>query len=64
MSTTRALLADFRRRKHLPEKFILFVGTLEPRKNVAAIVKAYSQLRKRDALPHALVLVRQQGLAL
>ena len=61
MLTTPAALADFRERNHLPEHFILFVGTLEPRKNAAALVKAYTQLRKKDALPHALVLCGSPG---
>jgi glycosyltransferase involved in cell wall biosynthesis len=34
----------FRIRRELPERFILFVGTLEPRKNVVRLVEAYSQL--------------------
>ncbi|MDP1883792.1 MAG: glycosyltransferase family 1 protein [Candidatus Moranbacteria bacterium] len=33
----------------LPYKFILFLGTIEPRKNIAAIVAAYSQLQKDAA---------------
>ncbi|MFA7209118.1 MAG: glycosyltransferase family 1 protein [Parcubacteria group bacterium] len=32
----------------LPYKFILFLGTIEPRKNIAAIIAAYNQLQ-RDA---------------
>jgi glycosyltransferase involved in cell wall biosynthesis len=39
-------LAEFRRRKGLPEEFILYVGTLEPRKNVERLVQAYSLLRR------------------
>lgn len=56
-----ALLADFRRRHNLPEHFVLFVGTLEPRKNVAAIVRAYSLLRKRGIHSHALALAGSKG---
>jgi glycosyltransferase involved in cell wall biosynthesis len=53
-------LAAFRRRHDLPEHFILFVGTLEPRKNVAALVQAYSLLRRRG-IDHALVLAGSKG---
>jgi glycosyltransferase involved in cell wall biosynthesis len=38
----------FRAAKGLPSRFILYLGTLEPRKNVPQIVKAYSQLRSHD----------------
>ena len=33
---------------NLPKKFILFLGTLEPRKNVDSIIKAYNKLRKNN----------------
>jgi glycosyltransferase involved in cell wall biosynthesis len=56
-----AALTAFRERNHLPERFILFVGTLEPRKNAAALVRAYTQLRKKDVLSHALVLCGSPG---
>jgi glycosyltransferase involved in cell wall biosynthesis len=41
-------VADFRRQRGLPERFILFVGTLEPRKNVARLIDAYAQLPSHD----------------
>ena len=34
----------FREERNLPRRFILFVGTLEPRKNVARLVEAYARL--------------------
>jgi glycosyltransferase involved in cell wall biosynthesis len=37
----------FRESKGLPEQFILFLGTLEPRKNVPMLVKAYAAARQR-----------------
>lgn len=54
-------LAAFRQRHNLPEHFVLFVGTLEPRKNVAALVRAYGLLRRRRAISHALVLAGSKG---
>ena len=36
---------EFRRRQGLPARFILFVGTLEPRKNIAGLLEAYARLR-------------------
>ncbi len=49
-----------RERYHLPQWFILFVGTIEPRKNLARLIAAYGQLRQ-TGLPHALVLAGGQG---
>ncbi|PJF45077.1 MAG: glycosyltransferase family 1 protein [Phototrophicales bacterium] len=34
----------FRVRKNLPKRFVLFVGTLEPRKNLSMLLRAYAQL--------------------
>ncbi|MDQ3702112.1 MAG: glycosyltransferase family 4 protein [Chloroflexota bacterium] len=50
----------FRRRKGLPERFILYLGTLEPRKNVDKLVTAYAAAARRG-LPHALVLAGGKG---
>jgi len=44
-------VAEFRSKRGLPERFMLFVGTLEPRKNVARLVEAYARLpQPRPAL--------------
>jgi glycosyltransferase involved in cell wall biosynthesis len=43
-----AEVAAFRRQKDLPERFILFLGTIEPRKNVSRLVEAFSQLLASD----------------
>jgi glycosyltransferase involved in cell wall biosynthesis len=37
-------VAEFRARRGLPDRFILFVGTLEPRKNLIRLVEAFSRL--------------------
>lgn len=54
-------LADFRRRRNLPEKFILFVGTLEPRKNLLMLIQAYAQFRRCTNTGHKLVLGGGRG---
>lgn len=44
-------VAAFRLEQNLPDRFILFVGTLEPRKNVVGIIEGYAQLpRSRPPL--------------
>ena len=40
----------------LPEDFILFVSTIEPRKNVGGLLRAYRRLRDDYKLTPALVL--------
>lgn len=42
-----AAVAEFRRRKGLPERFLLYLGTLEPRKNLEALIAAYARLPER-----------------
>jgi glycosyltransferase involved in cell wall biosynthesis len=45
----------------LPEEFVLFVGTLEPRKNVALLLDAWSLLEDRHGLRPTLVIVGGKG---
>jgi glycosyltransferase involved in cell wall biosynthesis len=45
--TDSAALAAVRARYRLPERFILCVGTLEPRKNLPTLLDAYAALRAR-----------------
>ncbi len=50
--------AAFRAEKGLPDRFMLFVGTLEPRKNLLTLLRAYAMLPTRDV---KLVLVGGKG---
>lgn len=38
---------ELRKRLRLPSSFILFVGTLEPRKNAGGLIRAFAELRKQ-----------------
>ncbi len=51
----------FRQRQGLPEHYILFLATLEPRKNLRLLLDAYALLRGKAALPHVLVLAGAKG---
>ncbi|MCG8346742.1 MAG: glycosyltransferase family 4 protein [Chloroflexales bacterium] len=46
-----AALAAFRAHHSLPEQFVLYVGTLEPRKNLTTLLDAYSQIARQSAAP-------------
>ena len=54
-------VSAFRDRKRLPERFVLYLGTLEPRKNVELLVRAYALLRQRGSVDHELVLAGDRG---
>lgn len=59
--TDKAALAAVRRRLKIPERFLLYVGTIEPRKNLIRLLEAFAALHHRDDIPHALVFVGQRG---
>jgi glycosyltransferase involved in cell wall biosynthesis len=59
--TDRAELDAFRARHGLPERFLLFVGTLEPRKNVTAIFDAIRLLKNDGINGYRLVVVGEKG---
>jgi glycosyltransferase involved in cell wall biosynthesis len=46
-----AAIEAFRRRAGLPERFILFVSTLEPRKNVPTLLDAYARIAASTDAP-------------
>ncbi len=54
------LLQSVRLKYHLPERFMLFVGLLEPRKNLPALLQAFASLPPQQP-PVKLVIVGRQG---
>jgi glycosyltransferase involved in cell wall biosynthesis len=55
------LLHQVREKYHLPDDFILFVSTIEPRKNVPTLLRAYRQLLDSYKRSEALVLAGERG---
>jgi glycosyltransferase involved in cell wall biosynthesis len=45
----------------LDRAYVLYVGTLEPRKNLVRLIRAWHALWRRGAIPHQLVLVGARG---
>ncbi len=54
------LVAAVRARYHLPERYLLFVGTIEPRKNLARLLEAFEAIHA-DGLSDGLVIVGRRG---
>lgn len=42
-----------RKKYRLPEKYILYLGTLEPRKNIVGLIKAYELFRTKNDIRHS-----------
>lgn len=55
------VLAEFRKQKRLPEKFILFTGSIEPRKNLLGLLQAYDMLTPDIKQEYKLVLAGFEG---
>jgi glycosyltransferase involved in cell wall biosynthesis len=53
-----ARLRQIREKYKLPEKFILWVGQIESRKNVSRLLQAFAQIK--NEVPHALVIAGEQ----
>ena len=45
----------------IDREYILYTGTLEPRKNVPALVRAFHMLKREAKIPHRLVLAGKKG---
>lgn len=56
---TAADIGRVRSQYNLPPRFMLFVGVLEPRKNIPSIIEAFSAIA--GAVPHHLVIAGQPG---
>ena len=55
------LLREVRHKYKLPERFILFVGTVEPRKNISRLIEAYHILNSHYRIKEPLVMAGGKG---
>jgi glycosyltransferase involved in cell wall biosynthesis len=53
--------AEFRARLGLPDRYLLFLGTIEPRKNLLTLIEAYATMRGLDPDAPPLVLAGAKG---
>ncbi|GAB4442337.1 MAG: glycosyltransferase family 1 protein [Anaerolineae bacterium] len=56
-----AEVAAFKAARRLPDTFVLFLGTLEPRKNVDGLIRAYAGWRKQQPDAPPLVIAGGKG---
>ena len=58
---SREQVEQFRAARGLPEHFILYLGTLEPRKNVSQLLRAYATLHRNGSDKPKLVIAGAKG---
>jgi glycosyltransferase involved in cell wall biosynthesis len=58
---SRGEVERFRCQQGLPDRFVLFLGTLEPRKNVEMLIRAYARWREADPDAPRLVVAGGKG---
>jgi glycosyltransferase involved in cell wall biosynthesis len=57
---SREAIAELKQRRGLPDRYVLFVGTVQPRKNLGRLAAAMSFVA-RAGLPHRLVVAGKRG---
>lgn len=57
----KKILDNIKLKYALPEKYILFVGNIEPKKNLQRLINAFYLLRKTSELKHKLIIVGKKG---
>jgi glycosyltransferase involved in cell wall biosynthesis len=55
-----AQIAQAREKYHLPERYLVHVGRIDPIKNLTTAVKAFARLRERGAFDGKLVLIGEE----
>ena len=60
---TETQIAEARRKYELDKPYVLFVGTIEPRKNLSTLLEAYRQLPRGTRAEFPLVIIGPMGWA-
>jgi len=58
---TSGKFLEIAKKYKLPAKYILFLATLEPRKNMEGVITAYNYLRDKNKIRHKLVIAGGEG---
>lgn len=55
-------VAEFKKKGQLPERFIFYLGTIEPRKNIGGLIRAFNVLKERAGFEDVeLVIAGKRG---
>lgn len=54
-------IGGIKEKYHLPEKFILFLGTIEPRKNIEGIIEAFKNASELRTMNYELIIAGSLG---
>nr|AAS55730.1 putative mannosyltransferase [Aneurinibacillus thermoaerophilus] len=57
----RPLKEEVQAKYNLPEKYALYVGTIEPRKNIPFMLEGYALAKQKYKFPHKLVIAGAKG---
>jgi glycosyltransferase involved in cell wall biosynthesis len=60
-SNCKLQISSLKKKYKLPEKFILTLSTIEPRKNIEGLLKAFQKLKTETNLPHKLVVAGKKN---
>lgn len=60
-NTSANVAPNIKQKYNLPEKFILFLGTLEPRKNIIGLIEAFEKSFSKLSSPYSLVIAGTKG---
>ncbi|MBD3341425.1 MAG: glycosyltransferase [Candidatus Lokiarchaeota archaeon] len=61
LDSDRSGWIKYKKEKHIPNNYLLYVGTLEPGKNIDALISAFEILKDTYKLPHKLVIAGGKG---
>jgi glycosyltransferase involved in cell wall biosynthesis len=56
MTQSEEKLINTQKKYRLPEKFILYVGNIEPKKNILRLIESFENLIRKQDVPHSLVI--------
>lgn len=61
LSANNKITDSIREKYNLPKKYILFVGNIEPKKNLVNLINAFYKLKNKNEIEHKLVIVGKKG---